>query len=72
MNYRMLGHTGMRVSEVGLGTEYLIHHPREHVIHVINSAYTAGFNYFDVFFALLESISSDILADSMFRQICRR
>jgi predicted aldo/keto reductase-like oxidoreductase len=51
MQYRVLGRTGLRVSEVGLGTEYLIDLPREHVIAVIREAAARGVNYFDLFFA---------------------
>jgi len=51
MIYRTLGRTGLRVSEIGLGTEYLINKPREEIIAVIHEAIAQGINYFDLFFA---------------------
>jgi len=51
MRYRTLGRTGWQVSEIGLGTEYLINKPREHVVSVIREALDQGINYFDLFFA---------------------
>ncbi|MBN1399941.1 MAG: aldo/keto reductase [Anaerolineae bacterium] len=51
MEYRVLGRTGLRVSAIGLGTEYLIDRPREHVVSVIHEALARGVNYFDLFFA---------------------
>lgn len=51
MEYRVLGKTGIRVSAVSLGTEYLIDRPREQVIAVIREAIARGVNYFDLFFA---------------------
>ncbi len=51
MEYRPLGRTGMKVSAVGLGTEYLIDQPREHVAAVVRDAVERGVNYLDVFWA---------------------
>jgi predicted aldo/keto reductase-like oxidoreductase len=51
MEYRVLGRTGLRVSAIGLGTEYLIDLPREHVVSVVREATAGGINYFDLFFA---------------------
>ena len=51
MEYRTLGRTGLTVSAVSLGTEYLIDQSKEHVSEVILAAMAAGINYFDLFFA---------------------
>lgn len=54
MEYRSLGRTGLTVSAVSLGTEYLINQPRDHVVTVIREAIARGVNYFDLFFAQAE------------------
>jgi predicted aldo/keto reductase-like oxidoreductase len=51
MHYRILGRTGLQVSEVSLGTEYLIGKPHDHIVEVIHAALDAGINYFDLFCA---------------------
>ena len=51
MQYRKLGRTGLEVSAIGLGTEYLINVPQETVSAVIHAAIAQGVNYFDLFFA---------------------
>lgn len=51
MQYRRLGRTGIDVSTISLGTEYLINIPREDVVAVIHEALAHGINYFDLFFA---------------------
>jgi predicted aldo/keto reductase-like oxidoreductase len=51
MEYRKLGRTGLDISAISLGTEYLIDPPREHVVGVIHEAIEQGINYFDLFFA---------------------
>lgn len=51
MNYRTLGRTGLKVSEVSLGTEYLIGAPRERILAVVREAIAQGINYFDLFCA---------------------
>jgi hypothetical protein len=51
MEYRKLGKTGVEVSAISLGTEYLINIPRKDVVEVIHTAIGEGINYFDLFFA---------------------
>jgi predicted aldo/keto reductase-like oxidoreductase len=51
MNYRTLGRTGLEVSEVSLGTEYLIGAPHDRIVSVIGEAIAQGINYFDLFCA---------------------
>jgi len=51
MEYRKLGETGLEISAVALGTEYLIDLPRQHVVAVIREAIERGINYFDLFYA---------------------
>ncbi len=51
MRYRTLGRADLQVSEVSLGTEYLIGKPHDHIVEVINAALDAGINYFDLFCA---------------------
>ncbi len=51
MQYRPLGDTGVQVSAISLGTEYLINRPAEHVAGVVHAAIDGGINYFDLFFA---------------------
>jgi predicted aldo/keto reductase-like oxidoreductase len=48
MEYRKLGRTGLDVSAVGLGTEYLMEQPQETVITVVHEAIAQGVNYFDL------------------------
>ena len=54
MEYRKLGKTGVDVSMIGLGTEYLNEVPRETVVSVIHEAVDMGVNYVDLFFAHAE------------------
>ena len=49
MDYRTLGRTGLRVSEVGLGGEWLDGKSAEEVCAVMDSAIHAGMNYIDIF-----------------------
>ncbi len=52
MQTRTLGRTGIEVSAISLGTEYLINLPQEHVDGVIHYAIEKGINYFDLFYGL--------------------
>jgi hypothetical protein len=54
MEYRKLGRTGLDVSIVGLGTEYLVKEPRETVISVVHEALDRGVNYIDLLFPYAE------------------
>jgi len=54
MEYRRLGQTGLEVSAIGLGTEYLNGQPREVVISVVREAIERGVNYIDLLFAFPE------------------
>ena len=52
MNYNILGRTNLKVSEIGLGTEYLLNQKKEVVESVIKEALEQGINYFDVLFSV--------------------
>ena len=54
MEYRKLGKTGLDVSVIGLGTEYLNGQPRETVASVVHEAIERGVNYIDLVFAFSE------------------
>ncbi|MFX1304592.1 MAG: aldo/keto reductase [Promethearchaeota archaeon] len=63
MKFRTLGRTGLKVSEIGLGTEYLFRQPKKIVISIIHEAIRNGINYFDIVFnvsAYIDNISSAI------------
>ncbi len=51
MQYRQLGRTGLKVSEISLGTEYLIYEAPQDAIAVLREAVSRGVNYFDTFWA---------------------
>lgn len=51
MRYRALGRTDLQVSEVSLGTEYLIGKSPDIIHDVIHAALDGGVNYFDLFCA---------------------
>jgi len=54
MEYRKLGRTGLDVSAVGLGTEYLNRRPQKTVAAVVAEAVERGINYLDIVFAFPE------------------
>ena len=47
MNYRTLGKTGLRVSEVGFGGEWLERHPEEESVKTVQYAHSKGINIID-------------------------
>jgi len=47
--YRPLGKTGLQVSAISLGTEYVWHESGERVTEVVRAAVDAGINYIDIF-----------------------
>lgn len=49
MNYRTLGRTGIKVSEIGLGSEVFVNKEDAFAQEVINAAIDAGVNYFDLY-----------------------
>src|SRR5512135_3095447 len=51
MEYRTLGRTGLKVSAISLGTEYLNGQPRETVAAVVAEAIARGVNYLDIIFS---------------------
>jgi predicted aldo/keto reductase-like oxidoreductase len=51
MHLRRLGRTGLSVSEIGLGTEFLLGIDKQQAIRVIHAAMDAGVNYVDMFWA---------------------
>jgi predicted aldo/keto reductase-like oxidoreductase len=51
LNQRTLGRTGLSVSEIGLGTEFLLGLPQHVVDSVIHEAIDQGINYVDMFWA---------------------
>lgn len=58
MEYRKLGNTGLDVSVIGLGTEYLLSQNRDTVITVINKAIDSGVNYFDIVFNITDYLDN--------------
>ena len=51
MQYRELGKTGLRVSEIGLGGEWLERHTAEECAAVIRKAHDLGINILDCWMA---------------------
>ena len=51
MNHRTLGRTGLFVSEIGLGTEFLLGLPQDDAVGVVHEAIDRGINYVDMFWA---------------------
>ncbi|UCE13840.1 MAG: aldo/keto reductase [Candidatus Heimdallarchaeota archaeon] len=50
MKFRRLGRTSLKVSEIGLGTEYLTHQPTDVIFDTIQTALQVGMNYIDIVF----------------------
>jgi len=51
LNHRTLGRTGLSVSEIGLGTEFLLGLPQDDAVGVVREAIDRGINYVDMFWA---------------------
>lgn len=49
MNYRMLGKTGIQVSEIGLGSEAFVNQTEEFALALVEAALENGVNYFDLY-----------------------
>lgn len=49
MKYRMLGNTGMKVSEIGLGSEVFVKATEEEGLAMLDAAVKLGINYFDCY-----------------------
>ncbi len=49
MNYRTLGCTGLKVSEIGLGSEAFVNQSLEFGVELVDTALDAGINYFDLY-----------------------
>ena len=49
MNYRNLGRTGMKVSEIGLGSEAFVGKDNDFAQELLEAALQAGINYFDLY-----------------------
>lgn len=63
MRYRQLGKTGLQISEISIGTEWLYKKKQEDVKVLVQEAITRGVNYFDIIFnfePFLEQLSSGI------------
>ncbi|MHA1760663.1 MAG: aldo/keto reductase [Candidatus Heimdallarchaeota archaeon] len=63
MKYRTLGRTGLKISEISLGCEWLYKKKEEDITGVIKEAMKQGINYFDIIFNFpfyLEKVSKAI------------
>lgn len=49
MNYRILGRTGMKVSEIGLGSEAFVDREEQTSLEILNAAIKLGVNCFDLY-----------------------
>jgi len=58
MQYRILGKTNLKISEISLGTEHLNEQLKDVVKDVIHKAVDAGINYFDILFCFEEYLNN--------------
>lgn len=49
MNYRTLGRTGIKVSEIGLGSEAFVDKNEDFALELFEMALSAGINFFDLY-----------------------
>ncbi|MBR3642277.1 MAG: aldo/keto reductase, partial [Parasporobacterium sp.] len=48
MKYRINRKTGDRISEIGMGTAYIVEAPKKEAVRTICHAFEGGINYFDL------------------------
>ena len=48
MKYRTNRRTGDKISEIGMGTAYIVEAPVKEAVKTIRKAYESGINYFDL------------------------
>lgn len=63
MKYRVLGKTGLKVSEIGFGGEWLERHPEDESIELMRYAHEAGINIIDCW--MPDPKSRDIIGKAM-------
>jgi len=63
MNYRKLGKTGLQVSEIGFGGEWLERHPEEESVELLRYAASKGINILDCW--MPDPKSRDIIGRAM-------
>ena len=63
MNYRILGKTGLKVSEIGFGGEWLERHPKEESVALMKYAAEKGINISDCW--MPDPKSRDIIGEAM-------
>ena len=63
MKYRVLGRTGLEVSEIGFGGEWLERHPEEESVETMRYAHSKGINIIDCW--MPDPKSRDILGKAM-------
>ena len=63
MNYKVLGKTGLKVSEIGFGGEWLERHPEEESIELMKYAGEKGINIIDCW--MPDPKSRDIIGKAM-------
>ena len=63
MKYNVLGKTGIKVSEIGFGGEWLERHPKEESIELMKYAFKKGINIIDCW--MPDPVSRDIIGKAM-------
>ncbi len=73
MKYRINKRTGDRISEIGMGTAYIVEAPKKEAVKTVRHAFEGGINYFDLAagdgtaFALFGEALSDVRSDVMYQ-----
>ena len=63
MKYRRLGKTGLEVSEIGFGGEWLERHPKDESVQLVRYAHSRGINLIDCW--MPDPKSRDIIGESI-------